>query len=382
MMGRGKAVEACICVVLFLVAQCALAGDNYRLPPEHLSGVPMAQIFDYAIKNTSIVKNNRPVVWGAKTPDVGGDVYTIFYYPFSRDMKSEHDVTWYRRHHPDWIAYRCDRSTPAYLFNSSLVPLDISNPGVKKYFLNEVFIPALRQGYPAIGLDNLSLSNIGKACGVWRAGRWVDRYSRDVGDARYAADVLSYLQYMKGRIHQHGGAIAINFTLDLEKVPPSKNVIGSTDIFVDEAGFTNGCRGPGSGTHWQEKTDLVSTVAKQKVYISINRVCVGPAKLASSDINWIVANFLLVRGPRSYLAIVENNKYGRYVDIKPLAASIGAPVGSRRQIGGLFVRRYERGIVLVNPSLKSAAARLPDITGSSQGAQIEVPPLSGIVKYY
>jgi hypothetical protein len=187
---------------------------------------------------------------------------------------------------------------------------------------------------------------------------------------------------MKRKIHENGGALAINFTLDLNRLSSSKEIILNADIFVDEAGFTNGCRGASSGARWREKMELLSALAKREAYISINRVCIDTAELTTSDISWIVANFLLVRGARSYVAIVENNKYGRYVDVKPLSASVGIPIGPSYQIGSLSARRYERGIVVVNPTLESVAARLQGVPRSLQGMLIEVRPLSGIIKYY
>jgi hypothetical protein len=111
------------------------------------------------------------------------------------------------------------------------------------------------------------------------------------------------------------------------------------------------------------------------------------SQLTPELVSWDVANFYLVRGDTSYFLILQSYA-NRPVTDPPydgpeLYLPLGAPLGEPQQQGIVWVRPYDNGLVVVNPSsTQSAVVPLgPDLFTDPQGhmhtGTLVVPPASG-----
>ena len=94
-----------------------------------------------------------------------------------------------------------------YEYNwGAYAPLDTTNPEVRRYLLSTYFEPALRRGYRAIALNNVSVLNTDKRCGVWRGGIWTQLYSGVARDPMHTRDKLDYIRWVASEAHRRGRA--------------------------------------------------------------------------------------------------------------------------------------------------------------------------------
>lgn len=50
-------------------------------------------------------------------------------------------LTWWQLHHPSWVLYSRDRTTPSFAYGDCNVPLDITNPEVVLATAHAVHLP-------------------------------------------------------------------------------------------------------------------------------------------------------------------------------------------------------------------------------------------------
>lgn len=124
------------------------------------NGVPLAQIFDNQIKDKTLYQQNKNkifYVWGSRSASQPEGTVGSKYFPSIRNPDRKLDIKWYQENHPDWIMYQEDQKTPAYGYVYSyggLVPLDVSNPEVRAYYLEKFIMPAVNAGYKIVAMDN------------------------------------------------------------------------------------------------------------------------------------------------------------------------------------------------------------------------------------
>lgn len=235
----------------FLVLAC-----NSPDWPNTANQIRYAAIFDYAMTPSP----NYSFVWGAGEREdsiqlLNQDAIALTrswhqanpnaiisrYIPFTRDPDASRGPTGYwQREHPSWILYRCDRVTPAWEFDDTLrhekMPLDLSNPDVLTWQLQNYVFPAERDGYDAIALDNFSLNNTWRACGIWRNGEWTRLYSGKLHDPAYAATIISWLRRLRDATPLF---IIPNWHQDPRdyKEPTYTETLSLIDAILDEEGF-------------------------------------------------------------------------------------------------------------------------------------------------
>jgi hypothetical protein len=130
-----------------------------------------------------------------------------------------------------------------------------------------------------------------------------------------------------------------------------------TDFGVGDGGMNEGFCESGPGSYYSEDdwklqmTHLLKLASQKKILIC--QTGTDPAK--SEDRWFVVGSFLLAKGPRSYLNMIQKSSLewypeydldlGGYVEPpKPDASAYWDPKWK------VFRRDYEKGIVLVNPS--------------------------------
>jgi len=79
--------------------------------PDTTDNIHLEMVFNYNMENHdySPEKDWVDVVWGSDVPTQPSGVYNSWYIPFSVDDFTN-DVDWYLQNHPDWLAYKCDKT--------------------------------------------------------------------------------------------------------------------------------------------------------------------------------------------------------------------------------------------------------------------------------
>ena len=350
-----------------------------QLAAQPSDSISFAQITPKRPLDLSRAGGRLGFMWGGPArPGVVGS----YYYPQDRDFDLSHTVDWYKRNAPDWMVYKCDRTSPAPLFTYAwgfYVPVDTTNPAVRQYIFTTYILPQLRSGVRVIALDNVSLRNGGQRCGVFRDGRWVQLFSGQGRDPSYAAAELDWIGWLATQIHANGGLLALNARIDPKDEANSRKLISLGDIWLDEAAFTHDCEWRASGADWQMKMRLSQWAAARMPWISLDKTCASPDRMGEDEAQWVVGNFLLARGQQSYLAAFHDGDPPRITLRYPrwLNPPVGSPQGAAFAVpGGGMVRRFTRGLVVVNPN---DAAKLDYALPPGKWANIDDVPLSGIL---
>jgi hypothetical protein len=130
-------------------------------------------------------------------------------------------------------------------------------------------------------------------------------------------------------------------------------------------------------------------VARQRGLV-LTHACTA-TQLPPGVVSWVIANYLLLRGPHTFLAFLYAPTGGAMrslvIERPEFNARIGTPAGEPARIPGtrMWSRPYTNGIVLVNPSATTAqSTSLPagphrDLEGTVREGRVTVEPTSGLV---
>jgi hypothetical protein len=281
-----------------------------------------------------------------------------------------------------------------------LVPLDITNPAVLDYQVDLIKVNQAA-GYDAIGFDNYDVQNNRyAACGVWRhdsAGvrKWVQLYSGKLsGDHKYTQAAVDWFGRIKAKVNalisRRGKPmmVILNFSLGSQKWNDSVvlQIGNNTDAVLTESGFTGAGGGTSAagtthgphyvGNEWVQRILFMRNLqAHGKAYFSNNEYgdyhhqkndklpcsqdmlnCIGkPIR------QWIIASYLMGKDQAAGLFICGIGAYGNLTMYPEYSASVGSPVGSPADVGGIWQRNYTKSLVLVNPAVnQTLRARLDD----------------------
>jgi hypothetical protein len=355
-------------------------------PPDTTKNIHVALIFNNLVAKPEDEIGKVDLVWGSKFPTQPEGVYNFYYYPFDRDKDlgtggTHHDIAWFLTNHPDWIEYTCDKKTPAYEYNDPNVPLDITNPAVIDYMMRTYILPAIQKGYPGIAFDNVDFGNNGYRCGIWKDGKWVKQ-------TNYIGEVLTWAFEMYSSLHAMDISVAMNFPYDLNHKTESNELYHYLDIAVDERGFTNrgqSKNGYYSGSAWLTDMQAMQSLdAMGKGFVSINEMPEAFAQVSQAEKQWALANYLLVKGKLSYIAITGIQEYNRILTTPEYSAAVGHALHPMYKSQGVYMRDFSNGKAIVNPSSnESFTISLPpgiyqDLYGINVDT-ITLEPHSGIV---
>lgn len=363
-----------------------------RLPPAYDDGVRFAQIFDFHVPDRSVLIGTRPVVWDSSAPQLG--VFTSYYITFIREMDRARTLAWYKANRPDWIAYGCDQATPTALSGYypasegygangpgfAPVSLDFANPEVRAYMLDSVILPAIRRGFDAIAFDNVGFDNYGdhathtatEQCGHFTGssygpdgkrlrGSWVRQYSGEPYDPVFTKAVQDYVDWMHTRINAAGAALISNTSFYPVHGPEEALRLAElSDVWLLEDAHLHtdagrGCSHTVQDGAWLKLFEALQRFTPGHAYIQSDEACPADdiTRAPRADIAWSVGNFLLIKGPRSYLSASETGHYIAYSAAwTPRVGHANAPA---IPLGDVFQRAYSRGLATVNPSSTRSA---------------------------
>ena len=365
------------------------------------NNIHLFQSFDYHISDPANVAKLYDFVWGAAVNHIQAiragnpNIFITYYIPFHRESGTftnpgaTHDLNYWKAMHPDWILYKCDRVTPAYEFGDPNVPLDFSNPDLVPWQVQTYGLPASQSGYDGIAADNVSLQNYFGACGVYVNGQWRQRYTGEVEDPQWRADVIAWLARMQHALHRLSHPLALIPNLALGSVPPSDPLVQQLVMHVDgvlyEDGFTDNARGDITDNKWVQLVQFMESVQHQnKPFYVVNQF--ASASVGSSEIQWALASYLMGKEHTASVFISTYQGYGGDIRYYGYDAPVGSPTGAMYQSQHVYWRNYTGGVSIVNPSATqtytvtlSVRSHYVDLNGFPVHQQVTLPPHSGLV---
>ncbi|MCD2425254.1 putative glycoside hydrolase family 15 protein [Niabella pedocola] len=393
MPGRIRHILLLLAIASTIVSVHAQPAANRPLGAIPADGLPLAQIFDGGVPDPSVYLQHRNKVyfiWGSGHPKQPGNIVASRYFPSVRNPDRKRDIEWYKKNHPDWILYQADQTTPAYGYIydfGGLVPLDVSNPAVRQYYLSEFILPAVQKGYRVVAMDNVDLGNWPGAAGRFVNGKWEQLYTGKKNDTAFQQSMISWIQFLADQLHPLGVAVAANIKASSAPMDVVLRMMQGADIWLDENGFTHTGKNI-TGKAWEWQRTILERIVPSKGYISINQIRGTMDQADPAQIEWVIANFLLLRGPQSLLAVTGFEKKAIYQEFhyRPeLDISIGAPVEQAHPVQQVWTRRYQNGIVYVNPSPQDTAriavpgGHWKTLNGSLKQKTLQLQPGSGMI---
>lgn len=325
----------------------ALPAGAFPGPPDVTARIGTAQIFDSAVKDHALLAG-RDVIWAEQSGAAIPGTFSMFYMEGDRAPDRAVTLDWFEANHPDWVMRDCKGTMPRE-FGDPFVMLDIRNPEVRQYLYDQSVPKAVAQHMQAMAVDNISADDDFARCGIQTHSGWQLLYSGAQNDPTYAHDVADWLGWLAGRVHEAGMALAANHYYERGRRAAYLDIAAKADIVADEAGYTRHCKPLFHDSEWLDRITLFQGIAASKGLIIIDQVCPLASQITPELADWSLANYLLVKGSHSYLAITGEN-YGEYVDFPQLHLDIGRPLGAFAVTGGVYHREFARALVLLNPS--------------------------------
>ena len=201
----------------------------------------------------------------------------------------------------------------------------------------------------ALAVDNVATDDDFGRCGIRTPSGWQPIYSGAQNDPAYAHDEADWMGWLAARVHQAGLALAANHYYERGRRAAYLDIAAKADMIVDEAGYTRRCKPLFHDAEWLDRITLFRDIATSKGLIIIDQDCPEASQITPALADWSLANYLLIKGSHSYLAITAEN-YGNFVDFPQLHWKIGRPLGPFAATDGVYHREFARALALVNPS--------------------------------
>jgi len=388
--------------------------------PNTIQGVHFGLPFDAHVPIVNGVRQDAPsgftvdYVWGASPtggPNVPGNTGARHetYTPWRRESPG---LSWLQRNHPDWIMYQSNRKTIARWAPDllDLPDIDTTNPAYQQWFLRNFALPAMRNGFQGISFDNGLIHNAGRDAGHYdTSGHWVQQYSgRVLNDPTYAAAQVAAFATIVRAIHvtYPNATITVNEGYNTYTSLALWNMmVPYVDMISDEYAFNNGGSGyltsdpggDGAPNRWLAEMQRYETFQRDQgkgVWFDDNLPYdVAPYMTdgntrARADIQWVLANYLLIKYNHTYLSIGGAQQYGYQLSPQheyTTAQQIGAPTDDFFASQGVYMRDYTNGLAVVNPSAEATfsvslpSGRYKDLYGHVMTTPLSLAPHNGAV---
>jgi hypothetical protein len=385
-------LAACLLSTLsFAQAASQLQTDSPRssLFPQTKDGVHLEMVFNFLLTPAQLKSETGVVdlVWGSSYATQPIGMYNSAYIPISVDNFT-HSVAWYRKNHPDWLEYRCDKKTLAYEFGvKTNAPLDFTNPDVQAYQYGLWVDAPLAAGYQGIAVDTMDLTNDWQRCGHYDANQnWVQQYIGNYDDPAFRHDLLAWEAAIYKHVHQYSQTATMQINVSYhfgESLADNQRLMTTADLLFDERGYTNYGVPPSLPTpsQWETITTQLDYIQSKGLCYMTNGEESGLTKNISQAARlWAIGNYLLVKGNCTYMYMTGytstgGQDYGRLVTFPEYKIAIGHPLGRMKKTQGVWMRAYSSGLTYVNPYMAAVTVALPaghwvDMNGHTAGSTI------------
>ena len=392
-MSRSARLALLVCLSSLLPA--AHAQSRGSLFPPTTDNIHLEMVFNYNQKNLNHETGAVDLVWGSSYPTEPAGMYNTSYIPYSRDNYG-YSVAWYRKNHPDWLEYHCDKKTLAIEFGAdNLAPLDFANPEVQQFQWTNWIDTPLSQGYQGINVDNMDLTNDWGQCGHFTpSGNWVQEYTGKSDDPAFRHAILSWEAATYQHVHDYSPTATMQVNVSYQFGEPNDEnlqLMTTTDLLFDERGFTN-WGAPNTPVTPQEWDGIVRALqyvqSKGACYMTNGEEPGQTSKITAKQRLWVIANYLLVRNDCTYMytsgVTGQAQDYGRLILFPEYSIQIGHPTAAMEKTQGIWQRPYSNGLTLVNPSNNTVKVKLPpgswvNVKGSPVGPYLTLPRQTGQV---
>ncbi len=323
--------------------------------------------FDYKIENPSAIAPKYDFVWGANYKNLPAyraanpHIVLSYYFPMHRNhgdfidtaLGKQQGLDYWRAQHPDWVLYKCDRTTPAYEYYDPNMPFILTDPTVLHWMVQSFAAPAAQYGYDAIALDNVNMDNMFGACGSYdKNGQWVQRYTGKTNDLQWQADVANWMAEMQDALRHLSKPLLLIPNLDPGSVAldsaPMQKVLANSDGVLDESSFSHYGENNLSSDQWLKLVHYVDAAQGQnKPFFLVNEF---QKDITNKDKEWVLASYLMCKQQVSMVYFALYQAYGRDMQIPELNTEIGSPLTQMYQKQGAYWRDYTNSEVLVNPT--------------------------------
>jgi hypothetical protein len=189
--GRRRSKTQCV-IFGALFVLCASASLKAQSFPNTTQGIHLGLATDSKISNASVLAGKVDYIWGASEGlALPAGIYADGYLTYDRD-DSNKSISWFQSNEPSWIVYNCSRAV-AYEMGNPNVPIDITNPAVRSYQLQEAANTfQAHSAYSGIGWDNVFTYNWVPRCGIYDGSTWKQLYSGVEIDTAFMNSVISW----------------------------------------------------------------------------------------------------------------------------------------------------------------------------------------------
>jgi hypothetical protein len=355
-------------------------GDGIHAFQVFDNNIPQAQAKADAMRYVAVWGSGEPAAWHAGNAGIN----TSAYIPFARDPLPRGLAFW-KKFHPDWVVYRCDRKTPAYEGGQKrYIPLDISNPAVRAWQMTTYGGQAEQQGFDALAADNLTLYDF-HACGVFVNGSWVRKFSgAGSNDAPWTDAVIGWVTYAHRYLHGLARPLGLvaNFSPSYAPVgdPATTRIVDQLDIVLDEAGFSQFGSGYTTDSSWLNLVAWMGyTQRRGGAYLVIDE---WPT-VGVSQLEWSIASYLAGKADAAAIFVSGIQQYGSEQWHPEYGAAIGRACGALYAAQNVYFRRFGGGLAVVNPSASATyTVTLPrpsyqDLEGKTVTSPLTMTPHTG-----
>jgi len=347
---------------------------DYHMRPAQAAAAPARYVFvwgDSASMTSALAKYSPGSLLSA-------------YFPYARDPDANHDLAFWQARHPTWVTYRCDGVTPAYFPGDTNVPLDISNPAVRAWQVDQ--FTQLRPGLHAVALDNFQFQNKLGVCGVHdSSGRFVRKYSGKLDDPAFAAAAVDWLESISAALHERHVKVVVNHIPDLSTngddptSPLVVRMVGAVDGMLDEHA-QDALHDPSKAALLAKLVQFVQ--AKRKWMYLLYQYQGVSERLTESA----MANYLTMAGPKTAIYIP---KEGAISGLEPrlygFDRPIGEPCGAPITKDGMRFRAFSHGLAIFAITESATGSAVPSgyqtVDGHSASAQLHLTGGQGRVLY-
>lgn len=338
-----------------------LVGPGKGLVPDTWNNIHAFQVFDGDIPpgQAQSDASRYDAVWGSAEPSAwkagNSRIVTGYYAPFDGDFTLE-SLQWWKTHHPTWILYKCNKTTPAWPSGLTNIPLDISNPAVVAWQMSTYGPTIEANGYTGLDVDLVGLNNADGGCGVWVKGVWVPRFTGQLKDTLWTAAVLDWFHYAYAYLHGLPRPLYLGANNVPEARPlgdPSQiDLLNHVDLIDDEQSFTM------YGNGYASAADVSLIVGWMKYTQSLGRAWVVDDKfnantLSDQQLGWAISTYLLGKYHSAALFADHLPGYGYEYWHPEYLSETGSPCADAygyETDKGLFLRKYTDALIVTNAS--------------------------------
>lgn len=393
--------------------QCGPSCRGTGITPDGLpfadtwSNVHLFQSFTFHLNQPKLIADVAKYnyfIWGAEPRKVAAfhaqNPQTLlgYYIPLNRDhgtfndedLGRKHDLAYWKAFHPDWVLYKCDRVTPVKLFHDPNISLDMTNPDVINWQIQTYVLPASTTGYDFLAVDNLNFENLFGACGFYRNGQWVQRYTGAQNDPQYRLDLLGWVIAMQKAVRALPHPLALIPNIGYGPNAPSlkdpilRQIVDHIDGVLDEKGFTDYGAGYATNETWLQTIQFIQDIQRfNKPYYIVDEF--GTNVLNNDEIQWGLASYLMCKDHMASIFLSRIQDYGSDLRRKEYGVQIGTPQGNMYSAQNVYWRDYSNGKVIVNASnvydhtITLGTSTYIDLYGNHVSQTITLPPHSGLV---